>query len=296
MARYERPVMMESSSSEAQEQGQVVSRYNSSEEGYGDCPLLLFSDPNGTNEPIYLQMKDWIKSLTLQQVPLSYHFRQPFMESGNSEFLKLECLRWQRFLHDKLQAEGFSSARFPFKLEKWDTVANQWRMLTVDCHVIVAAYLIFLGKHPGRKFTDYVHTHQMIDFKINPFFKNAGGGVDDVLDYIEVTPILVTPREIPEHDIEEGLRLTITTTTASSGGDLFPKLKFTTPAVMTSPPPEFYCGICLRGIEDAGEKVFRTGCSGDHGHCFHRHCIEGWFSTNHTSCPLCRTTIRHFID
>lgn len=300
-AGYERPAVMKCDRLLLLQQQQADYQYNSVE-GYGDCPLIIITPPSpgsSREPPRYVQMKDWIECLASSQVPpMSYHFQQPFSEPGNSMYLNLDGLRWQRYLHEKLWFEGFSSANFPFKLEKWDPESNRWLMLTIDCHVIVASYLIFLGKQPDmRRFVDYVHSRQTIDFKTEKVLKTSLGVLrqeERVLDYIEVTPILVTRTERGDVEEEEGLRLTV-----SDNCGLFPNIRFTAPAVMAAPPTDFTCGICLNGNfnEDddrrVDEPVFKTGCGGVH--CFHRHCIEGWFSTGKSSCPLCRTTIKHFI-
>ena len=266
-------------------------QYNS-EQGYGDCPLVLSQSMYCRERQRYIQMEDWIKCMKSLPVMLSYNIQQPFVEPGHDVLQSLKDLRWQRFFYDQLWSQGFSTTNIPFKLEKWDHETNQWTMLTIDSHAMVAAYLVYLGKTPTEKFKDCLHSHQLIDFKTKAFYKPPGivsrdRGYHTVLDYIEVTPILVTPKESGVE--EESLRLT------TSRSDLFPNLRFTTPAVLAAPPAEFHCMICLSGVEimDPCEMVFRTGCSHT-GHCFHRQCIENWFSTQvSSSCPTCRSNIKH---
>lgn len=305
MASYERPEVMKCDKPSVPS---IAGFQYNSDNAYGDCPLVILSSSSsssgvgggGGGRVRYVQMKNWIKCLSLAQVPLSYHFQEYFSDtteeevgsSSSSSFQRLDGLRWQRYLYEKLWFEGFSTVNFPFKLEKWDPESNRWRMLTIDCHVTVAPYLIFLGKHPDRKFIDPVHSCQKIGFRTNKVFKSPNLRE---LDYIEVTPMLVTPKEAPERDINEGLRLTVTDV------GLFPMLRFTMPAMMAPPPPDFNCGICFNGIDEDHhhqyhdrEQVFRAECGGGL-HCFHRQCIERWFSIGKSSCPMCRTTIKHFI-
>jgi hypothetical protein len=277
---------------------QVTGYQYNSEQGYGDCPLVLNQSVNCRERTRYIQMEDWIRSMLSQPTMLSYNIQQPFLEPGNDVLQSLKGLRWQRFFYGELWSQGFSCENIPFKLEKWDPENNQWNMLTIDSHVMVAAYLAYLCKNPTEKFDDYLHSHQLIEFTTKVFYKPPTGiisrnhGYNAVLDYIEVTPILVTPAMTPgEGNVEESLRLT------TSRSDLFPDLRFTTPAVLAPTPDDFRCSICLSGCEimDPCEKVFRTGCS-QTGHSFHRQCIEHWFSTMASgSCPICRATIKHSI-
>jgi len=48
------------------------------------------------------------------------------------------------------------------------------------------------------------------------------------------------------------------------------------------------CSICLDSF-DAEQVISRTTC-GEHGHAFHRTCLDGWLQFSRT-CPLCRTDV-----
>jgi hypothetical protein len=42
--------------------------------------------------------------------------------------------------------------------------------------------------------------------------------------------------------------------------------------------------------------IFRTGCGTQIGHCFHTHCMKNWLGVGKSTCPECRTVIKHTID
>lgn len=52
---------------------------------------------------------------------------------------------------------------------------------------------------------------------------------------------------------------------------------------------EIYCAICYLGY-DSQELIAQLQCNS--AHAFHKNCIEGWFKTNKSSCPLCREELK----
>jgi hypothetical protein len=46
------------------------------------------------------------------------------------------------------------------------------------------------------------------------------------------------------------------------------------------------CSICISDFE-TGQFHRKLKC----GHCFHKKCIDKWFTKNHSDCPLCRAVI-----
>jgi hypothetical protein len=46
------------------------------------------------------------------------------------------------------------------------------------------------------------------------------------------------------------------------------------------------CPVCIETFE-LGQFHRKLKCS----HCFHKKCIDKWFSKGHSECPLCRTNI-----
>ena len=246
---------------------------------YGAYPLRLACNPVDMRVR-YIQMSDFIKQLQTKQEPLSHH-SQTFTIPGMQAHETLETDLEQRRIHTSLNNIGFDFSKAPFKLQKWDKAIQRWGMLTVDCQLMAASFLVSLNANLTGEFKDRVHHPQMMDFRTKKIFHADTAQ----LDYIEVTPVLVTRTQNFAEQVEY-LNLTLT-------GDVsFPNLKFTTPAVMADPAADFSCSICFG---DATEPIFRTGCGGKDGHCFHKKCIQTWFGTGKSSCPCCRTTIHHAI-
>jgi hypothetical protein len=251
--------------------------YNSE---YGDFPLMIQSGA------FFIQFKEWIKYLGNKN-PTTYAFDQGFVVPGHSTYVKLDDLNWHRMFYQQLDAKGFTFERLQFKLEKWDPISKSWRMLTIDCQIVAAAYLCFLCKHINtpapQEFIDTIHQEQLIKFKLDKVTIGRE-------NHIEVTPYLETPgNSNGTPATQERLRISVKDAT------LFPGLKFTTLALMQPPPPEFKCAICFEGpelIDGVLTPVLQAGCGNEEGHCFHRHCIEQWLETK-SSCPICRTSIRH---
>jgi hypothetical protein len=234
--------------------------------------------------PKCLQMLDYIKVMQDQECP-SMNFLDAFTFHDSPTPFHLANAKSQKSLHHELSEEGFDSSRFPFSLQKWDDKTERWNLLTIDCQLMAVNFLVYLDKNMisflknrddkqldfKTSFEDTVHTHQKLDFKTR--FVDHEGPL-----YIEVTPVL---KEQGKKDVH--LKLTITNEVR------FDNLKITTPATMVTASPDFECCICFDGVNN--EKIFQTGCGP--GHCFHTMCIDQWFATGRSSCPVCRTTMRY---
>lgn len=49
---------------------------------------------------------------------------------------------------------------------------------------------------------------------------------------------------------------------------------------------ETKCIICYEDF-DKGTTIRRLRCE----HCFHRHCVDHWFTTSQLRCPMCRANV-----
>ncbi len=255
---------------------------NSYDTEYGAYPLRLAGNHPADMRVRYIQMSDFIKQLQRNPEPLSHHL-QTFTMPGLHVHDALVADSDQRRIHASLNHMGFNFSRAPFKLQKWENAAQRWGLLTVDCQLMAASFLVSLNTNLNGEFKDRVHHPQMMDFRTKKIFRAN----TMELDYIEVTPLLIT-RSRSFADRVEYLNLTLT-------GDVsFPNLRFTTPALMADPATDFSCSICF-GDAIPMEPIFRTGCGGKDGHCFHKKCIQTWFGTGKSSCPCCRATICHAI-
>ena len=254
---------------------------------YGACPLRV----NGG----CIGIANYIRSIQNTRIPFSYTPGERFKVVGSQYINQLKNLTIQKTFHDLLKNAGYDFSISPFKLQKWDSDSNKWRQLTIDCQIVAAAFFVYLEKNPSSTFIDPIHQETVMAFRTARVTKNGKS-------YIEVTPLL------KNGDHEEGLCLSIKSDVS------FPALKFTSPAVIADPTDDFICPVCLGGPEThteivdnvdvvVKEKIFRTGCGNEEGHCFHRQCIEQWFSSQapnpsngkKPSCPICKTTIAHFL-
>jgi hypothetical protein len=242
---------------------------------YGNCPILLNNDDPLTPSQ-NIDMRDYIQALQRQATPSMNHLLEFTTAEHTTQLLAPDHL--QKLLHRELGNNEFDFSRFPFKLQKWDTETERWCLLTIDCQLTAAAFLVYLNKNLAGVFVDRVHTRQILKFD----HKEVNHTGTSNLNYIEVTPVL---REPLQPDVY--LRLTLTDEVS------FPSLKFTVPVVMATAPHAFECCICFEGMAEGEEdqKISKTGCGMGAGHCFHSLCINGWFRTGNSSCPVCRTTI-----
>ena len=242
---------------------------------YGNCPILLNNDDPLTPSKI-IDMRDYIQALQRQATPSMDHLLEFTTAEPTTQLLAPDHL--QKLLHRELGNREFDFSRFPFKLQKWDADTERWCLLTIDCHLTAAAFLVYLNKNLTGVFVDRVHTRQILGFDL----KNVNHIGTSNLNFIEVTPVLKEPNEA-----DVFLRLTLTNEVS------FPRLKFTAPVVMATAPHAFECCICLEGMDGGGanQKISQTGCGMGSGHCFHSRCIDAWFATGMSSCPACRTTI-----
>lgn len=259
---------------------------NPYDELYSPCPIMLTEVEDG--QPVYIHLRDYIRLLQAEPYPSADH-RHSFHFPAMMKSVTLAPMHEQMIAHGQLAMERFDFSRFPLKLEKWDPVMQKWRLLTIDCQIVTAAFLVCLARNPDAVFEDTLHTHQKLVFKVEKVFKkNRFGSYTHELDHMVVSPTLVIGR------IEERLRLTITAEVN------LPELKFSTPAVMVPPIADFNCCICFSGADIAEDgsvnPVFRTGCGPQSGHCFHTHCMKKWLATGKSTCPECRTVIKHTID
>jgi hypothetical protein len=255
---------------------------------YGSCPLLL---DQTYAKNTYLEMKNYIRLLQSLPNP-STEYMQTFTFPDEPKLVSLAPGGMQKIMHKQLEHHGFDFTRFPLKLQKWDVETERWCLLTIDCHLMAASFLVSLNKKLTGQFRDNEHTRQVLNFKTVKMYQDSLLETfnDDALlpDCIHVTAVLTEQTTVDTH-----LRLTITDEVD------FPKLKFTTPAVMATASPDFECCICFGKIDtllNGNEKILRTGCGTEQGHCFHKKCIDTWFDTGKSSCPICRTIIKHSIQ
>jgi hypothetical protein len=258
---------------------------------YGAYPLRV----NGG----CIGMANFIRSIQNTETPFSYDTEERFKVIGTRFINQLKHLTIQKTFHDLLHNAGYDFSIAPFKLQRWDSASNQWKLLMIDCQIMAATFLVYLEKNKHSKFEDPIHRGTVMAFRTAHVTKNDRR-------YVQVTPILEQTDSPSSH--VEGLRLSIKSDVS------FPALKFTAPAVIADPADDFVCPICFDGPETyteivdgeevvRKEKIFRTGCGTDQGHCFHRQCIEEWFSRQtptpsigkKPSCPVCQTTIVHFL-
>ena len=221
-----------------------------------------------------ISFQNYIQMLGEQGDNLSMDPYRKFTFHNSSTPYYLSDFETQKSFHRGLREEGFDFSRSPFSLQKWDEVTERWNLLTIDCQLMAANYLVYLNRNLTGCFEDRVHTHQKLAFRTREVWQ---GGYKCV----EVTPVL---EEQDKKDVH--LKLTITSKVR------FANLKITAPATMATASPDFECCICFDGINDkTNEKIFQTGCGP--GHCFHARCIDRWFKTAGSSCPVCRTSIRY---
>jgi hypothetical protein len=243
---------------------------------YGNAPLVLsgFSGEDGNK---YIQMERFIHLLQQNPSPLSYHYQEDFPYPEDHYLRRLGRLENQKYLYQDLNVHGFDFSKIPFKLQKWDQVSKQWRMLTIDYQITGACFLVFLSKNPRASFEDTAHTDGKLKFVTKPVYRGNS------LEYVEVTPLLEKFRFGDAVPVEEILLLTLEECIRKS----FPNLTFTMPSILDAPSRDFACLVCLE--EEVGDGlIFKAMC----GHCFHRHCIEQWFeSSGKNTCPLCRRSI-----
>lgn len=280
MSRYGRPEIFRVAkrTPEEEEAGREFS------EKYGKCPLLLHADKLGSE---IIQMSSFIRHMQKIESPISYSCMEMFVIEGQSSLKMLSHPNYQMLLHLKLDAKKFDFSRFPFKLQKWDTESKQWCLLTIDCQLAAASFLVYLEKKPTAVFEDARHKDQVLHFETTIVEERVTG-----TRYTQVTPSLLTKKPKEGEKPQEWLRISLSSEVS------FPTLKFTTPAVMQPPRPDFNCAICLLGVESVqpDEDIYVAGCGPEDGHCFHRHCIESWFAQNKMTCPYCRTVITDVIN
>jgi hypothetical protein len=252
-------------------------------EKYGKCPLLLESEKPGSK---IIQMSSFIRCMQKIQSPISYNYMEMFVIEGEPNLMMLSHATWQNHFQNELAARRYDFSRFPFKLQKWDKESKQWCLLTIDCQIAAASFLVYLEKKPEAVFEDTRYQDQVLHFETKVMHERGTG-----TRYIQVTPSLLTKNPKEGEARQEFLRISLSSEVS------FPTLRFTTPAVMQPPSTEFNCPFCLEGVESipADEEIYSAGCGSENGHCFHRHCIEGWFAQNKTSCPICRTEITGLI-
>jgi hypothetical protein len=248
---------------------------------YKEYPILL-EMRTGDKEASYIPMLNYIRLLQDMPRPSSDPM-QPITIDGMRD--KIAPYGLQRLAHNSLKTVHFDFSRTPYSLKKWDPVAEKWNPLTIDCQLMTAAFLVCLDKNLTERFVDRVHQHTKIGFRcVTVYTEGVGGLPTNVVDFIEVTPVLTTPDGKEEH-----LLLSITDEIK------FPRLKITAPGFMATAEPDFSCCICLGGGDIETPKIFRTGCGNKEGHCFHRECIEKWVGTGNESCPVCRTELRYSL-
>jgi hypothetical protein len=243
------------------------------EESNGACSLAYGDFPVRLSGGSYVQLASLMR--VWQQIPgAEVDHTMPFRLEGGIFTLSPDFV--QRGVHRALRGERFDFSRSPLKLQKWNHVKQAWEPLSIDCVLMTAAFLVHRNRTPGGVFQDRNHTRQRISFRAVEVMEN------------EIKRTLITPVLTGEGD-DEALRLELSDEITA----MLANLRFSVPAVMATAADDFSCSICLGGGETLGdgERVFTTGCRT--GHSFHKRCIDQWFATGRTSCPVCRKAIRH---
>jgi len=98
---------------------------------------------------------------------------------------------------------------------------------------------------------------------------------------------------LPDHDdLSSTILLDIVTRFGSPGNDSFIKnyrknqIKNIGKYKKVKEPLETECPICLDTFKP-NEYYRKLNCN----HCFHKRCIDRWFKTDHSECPMCRKKI-----